>query len=135
MECHVTTATVTEQSEALLLMGSPNVGKSALFHALTRAHVTISNYPGTTIALARAPLKEGGLPLYDTPGVYGLLPLSEDEEIARQALVHPGTSRVIVVVDAKNLRRGLALALEVAEAGRPLAIALNMEDEARALGY
>jgi ferrous iron transport protein B len=80
-------------------------------------------------------LKEGGLPLYDTPGIYGLLPLSEDEEIARLALVHPGTSRVIVVVDAKNLRRGLALALEVAEAGRPIVIALNMEDEARALGY
>ena len=135
MECHGATVAVTEKSEALLLMGSPNVGKSALFHALTRAHVTISNYPGTTIALSRAPLKDGGPPLYDTPGIYGLLPLSEDEEIARQALVNPGTSRAIVVVDAKNLRRGLALALEVAEAGRPIVIALNMEDEARALGY
>ena len=134
MECHGATVAVTEESEALLLVGSPNVGKSALFQALTRARATISNYPGTTISLSRAPL-EGGLPLYDTPGIYGLLPLSEDEEIAREALIHPGTSRVIVVVDAKNLRRGLALALEVAEAGRPLVVALNMADEAWALGY
>ena len=33
----------------ILLMGNPNVGKSALFSRLTGIHVIASNYPGTTV--------------------------------------------------------------------------------------
>lgn len=33
----------------ILLMGNPNVGKSAIFSRLTGAKVIISNYPGTTV--------------------------------------------------------------------------------------
>ncbi|MBU4304035.1 MAG: 50S ribosome-binding GTPase, partial [Candidatus Omnitrophica bacterium] len=35
--------------EKILLMGNPNVGKSAIFSRLTGAKVMISNYPGTTV--------------------------------------------------------------------------------------
>ena len=34
---------------SIALLGSPNVGKSALFNALTSTYVTVSNYPGTTV--------------------------------------------------------------------------------------
>ncbi len=33
----------------ILLIGNPNVGKSALFGLLTGKYVTVSNYPGTTV--------------------------------------------------------------------------------------
>ena len=33
----------------ILLMGHPNVGKSAVFNRLTGANITESNYPGTTV--------------------------------------------------------------------------------------
>ncbi|MEF8756678.1 MAG: FeoB small GTPase domain-containing protein, partial [Halobacteriales archaeon] len=33
----------------VLLMGHPNVGKSALFNRLADADITESNYPGTTV--------------------------------------------------------------------------------------
>lgn len=39
---------------AIALVGNPNVGKSVLFHRLTGAYVNVSNYPGTTVEVARA---------------------------------------------------------------------------------
>ncbi len=40
----------------IVLVGNPNVGKSALFGALTGAYATVSNYPGTTVEVTRAAL-------------------------------------------------------------------------------
>jgi len=31
----------------IIILGSPNVGKSVIFNNLTGARVTVSNYPGT----------------------------------------------------------------------------------------
>ena len=121
-------------SESILLIGNPNVGKSALFQALTNSRVTISNYPGTTISLTSGRMNGHGVTLFDTPGVYGLLPITEDEFITRDALAASEDARLVLVLDAKNLLRGLTIALEVAETGRSFAIALNMEDEARRMG-
>ncbi len=39
----------------VLLVGSPNVGKSMLFNKLTGRYVTVSNYPGTTVELSTNP--------------------------------------------------------------------------------
>ena len=36
------------------LVGNPNVGKSVIFGALTGTYATVSNYPGTTVEVARA---------------------------------------------------------------------------------
>jgi len=33
----------------VILVGNPNVGKSALFGALSGRYVEVSNYPGTTV--------------------------------------------------------------------------------------
>ena len=41
-------------SDAILLVGHPNVGKSVLFHRLTGAYVNVSNYPGTTVEVTQA---------------------------------------------------------------------------------
>lgn len=35
----------------IVLVGSPNVGKSVIFGRLTGRYVTVSNYPGTTVEL------------------------------------------------------------------------------------
>jgi Fe2+ transport system protein B len=37
----------------IALVGNPNVGKSVVFSRLTGRYVTVSNYPGTTVALTR----------------------------------------------------------------------------------
>ncbi len=120
-----------------LLIGNPNVGKSVLFGQLTGRYTTVSNYPGTTVevALGRHRLGEGIV--MDLPGVSSLLAGSEDERIARDAVLEhgqQGACRAVLVCDGKNLRRGLALALPLAELELPLVLVANMADEAAARG-
>jgi ferrous iron transport protein B len=121
-----------------ILIGNANVGKSALFFALSGRYATVSNYPGTTIEVARGYCRtgEGGIELVDTPGTASLAARSDDERAAAEVLRSADRARTaaVVVADARNLRRGVALALEVAAAGLPLVFAINMIDEARAAG-
>ena len=120
----------------VLIVGSPNVGKSALFNRLTGRYVTVSNYPGTTVEVSRGRcrLLGDGFEVVDTPGMYSLLPITEEERVARALLVEETPRAVVHVVDAKNLERMLGLTLQLAEAGLPLVLALNMADEAEAIG-
>jgi ferrous iron transport protein B len=98
--------------------------------------VDISNYPGTTVELANGRLGINGhqITLIDTPGVQSLLPRSDDERVARDVLLTHSPWAVIQVADAKNLRRGLLLTLQLAEHDMPMVLTLNMNDEAEALG-
>ena len=120
----------------VLIVGSPNVGKSALFNRLTGRYVTVSNYPGTTVEVSRgrSRLLGDGFEVVDTPGMYSLLPITEEERVARALLLEDMPRAVVHVVDAKNLERMLGLTLQLAEAGLPLVLALNMADEAEDLG-
>ncbi len=122
--------------EKVLLVGNPNVGKSVFFGALTGQYVTVSNYPGTTVEVTRGNAQWLGkrFQVLDTPGVNNLIPHSEDEQVTRDILMEEKGQRVIQVADAKNLRRGLLITLELMEMGVPLVLALNMEDEATELG-
>ncbi|HEY7509941.1 MAG TPA: ferrous iron transport protein B [Vicinamibacteria bacterium] len=120
----------------VVLFGNPNVGKSALFGALTGTYVTVSNYPGTTVEVARGAAPIGGekVALVDTPGTASFLPSSEDERVARDLLLEEPPAAAVLVADAKNLERALLLAVELAEIGLPFALCLNMVDEAEARG-
>lgn len=120
----------------LLLVGNPNVGKSVLFGCLTRRYVTVANYPGTTIEVTRGSALLGGIgwSVLDTPGTNQLLPVSEDERVTRNIILDTPAGTVLQVADAKNLRRALALTLELSEMGVPVTLALNMQDEARRRG-
>ncbi len=72
--------------------------------------------------------------LFDTPGAGSLVAESEDEMVSRDLLLSGLIDGVLLVADAKNLRRSLALALEVAEFESPMVIDLNMVDEAEDMG-
>jgi ferrous iron transport protein B len=118
--------------EGIVLVGNPNVGKSALFGALTGRYVTVSNYPGTTVELTRGHVELAGLrvPVVDTPGTNSLSASSDDERVTRDVLIGGNPRAVVVVGDAKNVERTLLLALQLAEMEVPLVVALNMWDEA-----
>lgn len=113
----------------------PNVGKSVLFNLLTGIYVTVSNYPGTTVEVSRgkSPIFEPPILVVDTPGLYSLLPITEEERVARDLLMIESVRLVIHVVDAKNLGRMLTLTLQLIEAGLPVLLAINMIDEAERL--
>jgi ferrous iron transport protein B len=117
------------------LVGAPNVGKSVVFHRLTGTYVTVSNYPGTTVEVARAPARfHEGATILDTPGALAFPSRSDDERAAMRALLHEDLSALVQVADAKHLRRSLAITLALAETGLPMVLALNMSDEADARG-
>ena len=120
----------------VLLIGNPNVGKSALFGLLTGKYVTVSNYPGTTVEVAygNAVLNKSRSLIIDTPGVNSLVPMSEDERVTRDMLLSDRSGVVVQVADAKNLRRGLMITLQLAEMEVPFLLDLNMDDEARGRG-
>jgi len=118
----------------LLLMGNPNVGKSALFSRLTGVKAIVSNYPGTTINYTRGYMKLGGetAEVIDAPGTYTLEPTSEAEEIARRLL--DSGDIVINVVNAINLERNLYLTLQLLERDIPVVVALNLWDDTKHRG-
>ncbi|MCL5279766.1 MAG: 50S ribosome-binding GTPase [Planctomycetes bacterium] len=120
----------------VVLVGNPNVGKSVLFHNLTGVYATVSNYPGTTVEVARGVGRIGTqeFEVIDTPGMYALMPISEEERVARNIILEENPSVILQVIDAKNLARMLDLTLQLVEAGLPLILVLNMMDELRALG-
>ena len=68
----------------LLLVGNPNVGKSALFTRITGVHAVSSNYPGTTVGFLEGWLRRGDdvWRVVDVPGAYTLTPTNEAEEVA-----------------------------------------------------
>jgi len=124
------------RESGVVLLGNPNVGKSALFGALTGAYATVSNYPGTTVEVTRATLAldPRRIPVVDTPGAASLVPLSEDERVTRDILLSGEAASVVVVGDAKNLERVLALGIQVGEMGLPYVLCVNMMDEAAERG-
>lgn len=120
----------------IAIVGSPNVGKSVLFNNLTKKYVTVSNYPGTTVEVYRGMSKIGGeeLEVIDTPGMYSLLPITEEERVARRILLAENPNIIIHVIDAKNIGRMLNLTLQLIEAGLPIILDLNIMDEAERAG-
>ena len=121
---------------SLIIVGTPNVGKSVTFNALTGAYAVVSNYPGTTVEVTAGRATLGGEPwqVSDTPGMYSLLPVSEEERVARDILFATRPDVALHVVDAKNLERMLPLTLQLIEAGLPVVLQVNMMDEAERLG-
>ena len=118
----------------ILLVGNPNVGKSALFSRLTGTHIIASNYPGTTVEFTRGYLNLGEerAELIDVPGNYTLEPGSKAEEVAVEMLKEGDL--VINVVDATNLERNLNLTLQLLERQTPVIVALNMWDDTKHRG-
>jgi ferrous iron transport protein B len=120
----------------IVLAGSPNVGKSSLFNSLSGSYAIVSNYPGTSVEVSRGKGRIGDkeYEIIDTPGMYSLLPVSEEERVSQRILFDEKTFVCLHVVDARNLRRMLSFTLQLLEAGLPLILVLNMMDEAEERG-
>jgi len=113
----------------VLLMGNPNVGKSAIFSRLTGVNVIVSNYPGTTVAFTRGYMRLGEekVEVIDVPGTYTLKPTSKAEEVATKMLKEGDL--IINVVDSTNLERNLNLTFQLIKQNIPMVIALNFWDD------
>ena len=126
----------------VLLVGNPNTGKTSVFNSLTGLRQKTGNYPGVTVekktGIVTGP--EGGtLRLHDMPGMYSLTPKSLDDSIAREVLIGEAEEDldirlIVVVADASNLNRNLYLVTQLIDLGIPVAVAMNMMDNAVSSG-
>ena len=96
----------------ILLIGNPNVGKSAVFSRLTGTHVIISNYSGTTVEFTKGStiLRTGETrEVIDVPGTYSLEPTCSAEEVAvnmLESMLDKGDI-IVNVIDSTHLERNL----------------------------
>ncbi len=130
------------QLRSVALVGNPNCGKTALFNLLTGARQKVANYAGVTVErkVGQVRLANGRLvSVIDLPGTYSLQPATPDEQVTLEVIEGRRAGEgvpdaLVAVVDATNLRLNLRLVLELKQLGRPMLVALNMVDMARARG-
>ena len=121
----------------VLLIGSPNSGKSSLFNRLTGMSQKVANFPGITVDVTSGTLTHmPDVELMDFPGTYSLQPISAEEEVAveyfRRALADSEVRHVLCVVDATRLEKSLYFTLQVIRDcqrhGKPITVLANMAD-------
>ncbi len=136
------TFTARESLYDVLLVGNPNTGKTSVFNSLTGLRQKTGNYPGVTVekktGIVTGP-NGGTLRLHDMPGMYSLTPKSLDESIAREVLIGEADEEldirlIVVVADASNLNRNLYLVTQLIDLGIPVAVVMNMMDNAISSG-
>ncbi len=135
-------ATLIATPKIIALVGNPNCGKTALFNLLTGARQKVANYAGVTVErkVGTARLATGQtISVVDLPGSYSLNPSTPDEQVMLEVVEgrrigEAAPDAIVAVVDATNLRMNLRLVLELTRLGKPLIVALNMADVARANG-
>ncbi|MGC9395915.1 MAG: ferrous iron transport protein B [Anaerolineae bacterium] len=126
-----------EQCIVVGMAGNPNVGKSAIFNALTGSRQHVGNWPGKTVERAEGVFQHQGreIRLVDLPGTYSLAAQSPEEVIARDYIVSGEPDVVVSVVDATCLERNLNLVLQILELTDKVVVALNLMDEVRRQGW
>ncbi len=133
LSCHGALKEIKGNTDFIfVLAGNPNVGKSSIFNRLTGMGVVTANYPGKTVELnmAATTFKDLRIGIIDLPGSYALGAVSEDQWVARRAVLDSGPDAAIMILDATNLARNLYMTLQFIELGIPMVAALNLIDEA-----
>jgi ferrous iron transport protein B len=121
----------------IVLIGSPNSGKSLLFNRLTGMHQKVANFPGITVDIATGTLsKLSQVTLIDFPGTYSLQPISGEEQVAADyftgALDDPEVKQVFCLIDITRLEKSLYFTLQVIREcerhGKQVLVLANMMD-------
>ncbi len=120
----------------IVMIGNPNVGKSLVLNRLTGSNFIVSNYAGTSLEISEAILN---LPnhktrIIDTPGVYSMFSIGQDQQIIKNLLEKEKPELIINVLDATNLERNLLLSFELKELGIPMLLLVNQIDRSRRIG-
>lgn len=120
----------------VLALGNPNVGKSSLINALAGSDLHVGNWAGSTVSRLEVKATWDGRPIHliDLPGCYSNLGATAEEKICRQELLTEKPDLLLNVVDSTNVRRNLALTLELLELGIPTIVVLNLWDEHQKAG-
>ena len=120
-----------DKNPKVILVGSPNVGKSVIFGVLTGTYATVSNYPGTTVEIScgQAKVRGKSYEIIDTPGLYSVYPITEEEKVTLKIIRQEKRAIIVHVIDAKNIERSLPLTFQLIKMRCHVIVVLNMFDE------
>lgn len=127
-----------DRSCGVVLVGNSKVGKSTLFLKLCQRKAEDEQIKSLKRKVERGYAGRTKTLVYNTPGLLSMFSKNLEERVARDILlpdsVQERIGRIVIVADAKNLKRSLSLVLQFAEYKLPMLLVLNMTDEARAKG-
>lgn len=137
-KCEVKEKACLAGKSGYAVVGNMNVGKSTLFSRMCKSKTVGVNIPGNTLKVEASPIKGTDKYAFDTPGICSIFSDSEDERASRSILL-PGENGhtiegILLVADAKQMKRSIAIALQYAEYGLPMFLDVNMIDEAAPRG-
>lgn len=124
-----------KNTSTVLIIGSPNAGKSTLFNQLTGSNVKTTNYPGTTVDYSSGYSRSDfnvKINFLDTPGIYSLDPKTNEEEITHNLLFKnietKNNSLILSVVDSTQFVRQVLITQQLVNQGFQVILALSMVD-------
>lgn len=123
--------------KSIAIIGMPNVGKTALFNALTGSFQKVANLAGVTVEVKKSKLINAPeIEVLDLPGMYSLDVATIDEKVARDYILKRKDEglQFLLVLDATMLEKSLYLFLQIKELGITPIVALNQIDRATSRG-
>jgi len=122
----------------IVVVGNMNVGKTTLFARMCGRETTSANIPGSTVAINTGRIKGTDKYAFDTPGICSIFSDNEDEKASGNLLLPHKSDNdiqgILLMADAKNMKRSIAVAIRYAEYGIPMLLDINMIDEAAPRG-
>lgn len=120
--------------KTIALLGNPNVGKTTLFNKLTGSKQYVGNWPGVTVDKKEGFLEDREIKIVDLPGIYAMDTFSNEEKVAKNFLSSDEVDLILNIVDASTIERNLYLTMQLKSFNKPIILALNMMDVAKAKG-
>lgn len=116
--------------ENILLIGSPNVGKSSYFNLITWSNSTVGNVDKITISPNKGKLKSNkNITMIDLPGTYTCIPNTKEEEIIIKYILDNDYKKIVNICSIHSLKRDLYLTIELCETQKLKNLLINMIDE------
>jgi len=118
------------------LVGQPNVGKSSLINAISKARLHVGNFGGVTVDKKQVFVKQNlfDIQMTDLPGIYALNAYAPEEQVAKDFLLNEDYDVIINVVDANVLSRNLIFTMQLMDMHKKMILVVNMVDEIKSKG-
>lgn len=116
--------------DEIIIVGTPNSGKTTLFNGLTSSNEKVGNWHGVTVQTTSKPfsIKDKNYLLTDTPGIYSLTPLTLEEKVTLEK-IKDFKGLIVFVTDALSFNQALISALSLYDRDYNVILAVNFLSE------
>ena len=112
-----------KKERKIILIGTPNVGKTTCFNQLTGRIAPVSNFSGTTVDYHEGMVKNfAGIScqIIDTPGIYGRASCSKDQKLTWEIIEenkNNSDTTFVQILDPQEIEKSLILTLTLCQHG------------------